>query len=70
MDAVLSIRSSSQVIGAEGLASLASHLEQALREALGHNDPDTALPQLATTHLQRTNECAEQTGQQLQKHLP
>ncbi|TLM83672.1 Hpt domain-containing protein [Pseudarthrobacter sp. NamE2] len=60
VDAVLSLRTSSQMVGAERLAAIALHVEEALRQATGA-DPADALPRLAATYQRRINQCGEQT---------
>lgn len=69
MDAVLSLRTSSQMIGAERLAQLADHLEQSLRQEETTGNPAVALPRLAAAHLRGLNICAQQTIQVLQEQL-
>jgi HPt (histidine-containing phosphotransfer) domain-containing protein len=68
MDAVLSLRTSSQMVGAERLAHQALTLETALRAARDA-DPGHVLPQLAATYTRRIKRCADQTGQVLKTHL-
>ncbi|WP_235423549.1 Hpt domain-containing protein [Pseudarthrobacter chlorophenolicus] len=50
-DAVLSLKTSSQMVGAEQLAFLARQLETGLRRKAVAADPAVALPQLAATFL-------------------
>jgi HPt (histidine-containing phosphotransfer) domain-containing protein len=69
LDAVLSLKSSSQMVGAERLAGLAQRLERALREETGGADPGAVLPQLAATHLGRMKQCAQRTTFLLEQHL-
>lgn len=63
-DAALSLRTSSQMIGAKRLAWLAQQIEDALNENTKEQD-DAALPHIAHTRLQPVTTCAQQTGQQL-----
>ncbi|MGA8790402.1 MAG: Hpt domain-containing protein [Paenarthrobacter sp.] len=63
-DAVLSLRTSSQMIGAKQLAWLAQQIEDALNEDTKGNDA-TVLPHIAHTRLQQVSICAQQTGQRL-----
>jgi HPt (histidine-containing phosphotransfer) domain-containing protein len=69
MDAVLSIRTSSQMVGAARLATLSRDLEQAIDEASRHSDTEEVLTRLGETRIPYIKACAQQTGQQLQKHL-
>jgi HPt (histidine-containing phosphotransfer) domain-containing protein len=69
MDAVASLRVSSQMVGALRLAGLACQLEQSLRHAATEQDPRIALPALAATHLRRIKLCAQRTSQELQAHI-
>lgn len=69
MDAVLSLRTSSQMVGAERLAGLALHLERSLRADEAHERPATVLPRLAAAHLRGIQRCAQQTSQLLKAHL-
>lgn len=67
-DAILSLRTSSQMVGATQLTSHSRHIEQSLRETAQRKDTDVFLPHLGTTYLQLLKQCAHQTSQQLQ-HL-
>jgi HPt (histidine-containing phosphotransfer) domain-containing protein len=69
MDAVLSLKTSSQMVGAERLAGLVMDLEQALRHDILGSDPAVALPQLAAAHLRRIKQCSRQTTYLLQATL-
>lgn len=69
MDAVLSLKTSSQMVGAERLAGLAMDLEQAIRETARQSAPAQALPHLAAAHLRRINQCSRQTTYLLEAHL-
>lgn len=68
-DAVLSLKTSSQMVGADCLASLALELEQLIRAAARDGEPDMVLPRLAATHLVPIRRCAEQTTYPLEAHL-
>jgi histidine phosphotransfer protein HptB len=69
MDAVLSLKTSSQMVGAERLAALALDLEQSLREEARTADPAMVLPRLAADHLRRIKQCAQRTIYVLEDHL-
>jgi HPt (histidine-containing phosphotransfer) domain-containing protein len=69
MDAVLSLKTSSQMVGAERLAEMAIDLERALRNETRENDPAVALPHLAAEHLRRIKQCGRQTTYLLQATL-
>ncbi len=69
VDAVLSLKTSSQMVGAERLAGLAMDLEQDIRRATRDTDPAVALPQLAAAHLRRIKQCSRQTTYLLQAAL-
>jgi len=69
MDAVLSLKTASQMVGAERLAALALDLETAEREGIRVADPTVALPRLAVDYLQRIKQRAAQTSYALQRHL-
>ncbi|OAE03036.1 Hpt domain-containing protein [Arthrobacter sp. OY3WO11] len=69
MDAVLSLKTSSQMVGAERLAALALELERSLREEARTADPAIVLPRLAAEHLRRLKQCAQRTIYVLQDHL-
>ncbi|WP_159827324.1 Hpt domain-containing protein [Arthrobacter sp. 9AX] len=69
MDAVLSLKTSCQMVGAERLAGLAFDLEQALRHDILNTDPAVALPHLAAAHLRRIKQCSRQTTYLLQAAL-
>ncbi|QDG68025.1 MULTISPECIES: Hpt domain-containing protein [unclassified Pseudarthrobacter] len=69
MDAVLSLKTSSQMVGAERLAGLAMELEQALRHETLHSEPARVLPRLAADRLRQIIRCARQTTNILQKYL-
>ncbi|MCO4250430.1 Hpt domain-containing protein [Pseudarthrobacter raffinosi] len=69
MDAVLSLKTSSQMVGAERLAGLAMELERALRHEGIDNEPARVLPRLAADRLRQIIRCARQTTNILQKYL-
>ncbi len=53
VDAALSLKTSSQMVGAERLGNLALNVETSLRQDPARADPSTALPHLAAAHLRR-----------------
>lgn len=63
MDAVLSLKISSQMVGAERLAGRAIHL-QGFLEDMGQQG-NAVLPQLARLHLSPITACAEETAVRL-----
>ncbi|WP_426987503.1 Hpt domain-containing protein [Pseudarthrobacter sp. Y6] len=69
MDAVLSLKTSSQMVGAERLAELAMDLERALRHESIDIEPARVLPRLAADRLRQIIRCARQTTYLLQKYL-
>ncbi|MCO4276498.1 Hpt domain-containing protein [Pseudarthrobacter sp. HLT3-5] len=69
MDAVLSLKTSSQMVGAERLAGLAMELERALRHETLDSEPARVLPRLAADRLRQIIRCARQTSYLLQKYL-
>lgn len=68
-DAVLSLKTSSQMVGAERLGGLALDLEGALRSAPTNGDPGVVLPRMAALHLIGIRQCAQQTSYFLKRHL-
>lgn len=68
MDATLSLRTSSEMVGAERLAAIAVDLQRSLRET-APDDAAIVLPRLAATYLTRLKRCSQQTREHLQKHL-
>jgi HPt (histidine-containing phosphotransfer) domain-containing protein len=68
-NAVLSLKTSSQMVGAENLAALALDLEHSLRAAARDDDPDGALPRLAAAYLVRIRQSADQTAYLLKRLL-
>ncbi|MEW1808878.1 Hpt domain-containing protein [Pseudarthrobacter sp. NPDC080039] len=69
MDAVLSLRTSSQMVGAERLANLALQVEQALRSRPPDAAPAAVLPGIAVAYQADIRRCAEQTIDILEGHL-
>jgi HPt (histidine-containing phosphotransfer) domain-containing protein len=61
VDAVLSLKTSSQMVGAERLAALAMDLEGAIRNESQQGDVAVALPRLAATYLKPIDLCSKQT---------
>jgi HPt (histidine-containing phosphotransfer) domain-containing protein len=68
-DAVLSLKTSSQMVGAERLAGLALDLERSIRSDSPDGLPSVVLPRLAAAHLQRIRQCAQQTTYLLERQL-
>lgn len=69
LDAVLSLKTSSQMVGAERLAHLAMELERALRDEPAQSAPGRILPMLAADHLRQIRQCALQTAYLLRRYL-
>jgi HPt (histidine-containing phosphotransfer) domain-containing protein len=69
IDALLSIKTASQQVGAERLAALALDLEVAVRQGTRDRDPSGVLPWLAADHLPRLRQRAGQTSYILEAHL-
>jgi hypothetical protein len=69
MDALLSLKTASQQVGAERLAALALDLEVTVRRATRDRDPSGVLPWLAADHLSRIRQRAGQTSYILESHL-
>lgn len=69
LDAVLSLKTSSEMVGAERLAALALNLERSLRTYGRQGDPDEVLPKLAAAHLRPIVKCGRQTTYLLLKYL-
>ncbi|KRE91889.1 hypothetical protein [Arthrobacter sp. Soil764] len=61
MDAVLSLKISSQMVGAERLAGMAIQLQGSLGDVAEQGTAATALPELASRHLGPITGCAEET---------
>lgn len=68
-DAVLSLKTASQMVGAERLAGLAFDLQRAIRNDSPDGPRSIVLPRLAVAHLPRIRQCAQQTIYILEKHL-
>ncbi len=68
LDAVLSLRTSSQMVGAKRLGDLAFDLERSLRLD-ARAEPGTVLPRLAVAHLRPLIKCERQTAYLLWKNL-
>lgn len=66
VDAVLSLKTASQMVGAERLAGLAMDLEGEIRTEARKADVAVLLPQLAVTFLRPINHCSQQTMHRLQ----
>ncbi len=66
VDAVLSLKTSSQMVGAERLAGLARALEGEIRADGLDADSAVVLPRLAKTFLQPISRCGRQTVDKLQ----
>lgn len=70
VDAILSLKTSSQMVGAERLAGLAMDLERSIREESPRAEPSVALPRLAVNYLRPINQCSRQTLHRLQAQRP
>ena len=68
-DAVLSLKTSSEMVGAARLAHHAELLQDALPLASGPTDPVTALPRLAAEHYQPLKTCSLHTVHLLKHYL-
>lgn len=68
LDAVLSLKTSSQMVGAERLAGLAMDLERSIREDPPRSEPSVVLPRLAANYLRPINQCSRQTIHRLETH--
>lgn len=66
VDAVLSLKTSSQMVGAERLAGLAMALEGEIRTEAHDADVAVLLPRLAASFLWPINQCSQQTMHRLQ----
>jgi HPt (histidine-containing phosphotransfer) domain-containing protein len=66
VDAVLSLKTSSQMVGAERLAGLALDLESAIRSDSSRSDVAVVLPRLAAAYLKPIDQCSKQTLHRLQ----
>jgi HPt (histidine-containing phosphotransfer) domain-containing protein len=69
LDAVLSLKSSSQMVGAERLAEFATDLEHSLRVDTRYAEAARLLPQLAAANLARITKCSRQTADLLQEYV-
>jgi len=65
VDAVLSLKTSSQMVGAERLAGLAMDLEGEIRSESHEADVAVVLPRLAASFLRPINQCSRQTMHRL-----
>ncbi|WP_258805012.1 Hpt domain-containing protein [Pseudarthrobacter sp. NS4] len=70
VDAVLSLKTSSQMVGAERLAGLAMELEGEIRTGAREEAAAVVLPRLAATFLRPINQCGRQTMHRLQAQAP
>jgi hypothetical protein len=61
MDAVLSLKISSHMVGAARLAGMAWDLQRCV-EAAGQDHPSSDLPELAVPHLLLISACADETA--------
>ncbi len=68
LDSVLSLKTSSQMVGAERLAELAFDLERSLRSS-ATDEPERVLPKLAVAHLKPLIKCERQTVFLLSRYL-
>ncbi|MBT2248902.1 Hpt domain-containing protein [Arthrobacter sp. BHU FT2] len=66
VDAVLSLKTSSQMVGAERLAGLAIALEAEIRTGAHQDDAAAVLPHLAAAFLRNISQCSRQTMHRLQ----
>lgn len=66
VDAVLSLKTSSQMVGAERLAGLATDLESEIRTGARAADAAVVLPHLAVAFLRNITQCSRQTTHRLQ----
>jgi HPt (histidine-containing phosphotransfer) domain-containing protein len=69
LDAILSLKTSSQMVGAQRLAACALEVERKLRDSVTVDNAATALPRLAADHLRVIKQCADQTTNLLRGHL-
>jgi len=69
VDAVLSLKTSCQMVGAERLAELAGNLERSLRQDTQCGDPGVVLPWLAVAYLGQIRQCSEKTANLLTNYL-
>ena len=66
IDAVLSLKTASQMVGAERLAGLAMDLEGAIRDQSRQADASVSLPHVAAAFLKPIDHCGRQTLHRLQ----
>lgn len=66
VDAVLSLKTSSQMVGAERLAGLATALEREIRTEGLNADAAVVLPMLAASFLRPIRQCSRETKTSLQ----
>jgi HPt (histidine-containing phosphotransfer) domain-containing protein len=66
VDAVLSLKTSSQMVGAKRLAGLAMALEGEIRSEAYAADVTVVLPRLAASFLRPISQCSRQTMHRLQ----
>lgn len=69
VDAVLSLKASCQMVGAEQLAGLATNLESALRSELARSNAMVALPQQAAIFLRPLKDCSRQSIYRLSQYV-
>jgi HPt (histidine-containing phosphotransfer) domain-containing protein len=69
LDAVLSLKTSSQMVGADRLAQFALGLERLVRTEGRQGTPEDVLPRLAAAHLKTIMKCGRQTSDLLQRYL-
>ena len=69
MVAALSLKTSSQMVGAERLAGLVLGLERLLRGECSDRDPAVVLPRLAAERMVDIRQCAQQTRYFLERRL-
>ncbi|WP_258804527.1 Hpt domain-containing protein [Pseudarthrobacter sp. NS4] len=69
LDAVHSLKTSSQMVGAEQLADLASKLELSIRDDSTRAEPAVTLPRLAAAHLRGIKHRSQRTTELLHAQL-
>lgn len=69
LDAVRSLKTSSQMVGAEQLADLALNLELSINEDTNRTEPAVKLPRLAATHLRTIKHRSQWTTELLHAQL-
>lgn len=70
VDAILSLKTSSQMVGAERLAEMSLDLECEIRNGVRKADVAVVLPQLAATYLRAIDHCGQQTVHRLEAQWP